>query len=120
MQSTVCFVLVPSQLSTLGRSFVGLRKNSPDEEVEEALEDSEGHAEELRVRSAEAERILDQKVVERVETADDQGLAQDHHKQKPRQRISKELPSLLRPEDLLLDTLVVLSHTLNKLDFVFG
>lgn len=64
----------------MGRSQSGL----PDEQVKQTLENGKRETEELCIGNAEAESLIDQKAVERVETADDECLAEDHHGEQPR------------------------------------
>lgn len=56
-------------------------RDSPDEDVEHTLEDGEGQTEELRDGHVESESLVDQETVERVETTDDEGLAEYHEEE---------------------------------------
>lgn len=73
---------------------------------------------EINVTHVKAESLVDEERVESIETTDNKSLEQDHEAQGPNQRVLDGFPSLVALPLLLLDTLVVLSHTLQELGLV--
>jgi hypothetical protein len=104
----------PSEQGLAQANMRGKLGCSPDEEVQNDLEDGEGNGNEERGGDGEVEGSVDEKRVESVETTDNEGLGEHHEEEEPSEWVGEGLPGLVGLPLFLLNTLFVFPDSFDE------